>query len=251
MRTMSHADLMRIETWSPLARWILKSAWGSAKYLEKFSGKAGAIALWFSVWWLATKGITSTNAESLKEVWLDAADLWIGMVPFWWAYDVWMAIRGKDLNGRELSGTDRWIRGGLGVLTTALDVAWLFTLGTWNAASAGIKAVVKSSAILWKTVKTVDKVVDAGKTVEKVADGVNAVKKAWKAIETAEDLTKVGQKLLPVYKWLKVINQVAMFGVLGYWLYEGVKDTVVNLAMPTASAVATQVDVVTTKPVEI
>ena len=42
-----------------------------------------------------------------------------------------------------------------------------------------------------------------------------------------------------------------MFGALGYGLYEGVKDTVVNFAMPTASAVATQVDVVTTKPVEI
>lgn len=63
-----------------------------------------------------------------------------GMVPFWWAYDVWIAIRWKDLNGRELSAKDRWIRGGLGVLTTALDVAWLFTLGTWNAASAGIKS---------------------------------------------------------------------------------------------------------------
>lgn len=221
MSTMSQADILRLEARSPMVKWILKSSWGASKFVENVNRKWWKAMLWVAVWWLATKGVADIHDQWFisKETGLDVADLWFGMVPVlgWW-YDVRMAIRGKDLNWREMSTTDRRIRWGVWGVSAVLD-----------AVSFGIAGTALRTVIKWgrATIKVLDTAIDA------------------------EKATKAAAWAMKAYRWLRMTQQVAMFWWLGYGLYEWTKDFAVNLVKPTAQWITNQVEVATTKPVTI
>ncbi len=154
---------------------------GVVDNLMKFNGKVdkfmnrkvSRFMIWFSLFSLASD--YAKGEKDIKDIWLEVGDIWIGMVPFaGWAYDVWTSISWKGI-AWELSTWDRWLRWVVWWASLVLDVAWLFTFGAWNAASAALKASMKgwtAVAKTVKTVKTVDKATDIGKTVVKWAEVV-------------------------------------------------------------------------------
>ena len=145
------SELAELEKRSPLVKWIVKINDGLDKFAEKT--KLGKFMIWFSVLGLVGKWVGGET--SWGQVGLEAADLATGMVPFaGGAYDVWTSITGKGIAG-ELSTTDRWIRGATWAVSVVLDVAWLFTFGIGNGASAGLKAAVRWWTKMTKVAKWV------------------------------------------------------------------------------------------------
>ena len=132
-----------------------------------------------------------------KETWLDAVDMGAWFIPVAGGlYDVGMAIYGKDLNGREMSAADRWIRWGVWLGTAVLDV---FTFG---AGGTAIRAWVKGTQVTAKVVKS------AVKTEKAVSYG-----------------TELGVKL---YKWAKTFTHGAMFTGLCYGVGVNIYDIAVS-----------------------
>jgi hypothetical protein len=76
---------------------------------------------------------------------LEVLDFGISMIPIaGGAYDVFAAIRGKTLSGREMGTAERIVRGVIGVGSIVLDI---FTFGVGGAlAKAGGKAAIKAGA---------------------------------------------------------------------------------------------------------
>jgi hypothetical protein len=104
---------------------------------------------------LLSKWVEWATDETWKQVWLEAADLWTGLIPFaWWIYDITTSITWKWI-AWNLSTTDRIIRGSVGAVSLVLDVAWLFTFGAGNAASVWVKTLSRAWIATAKTVKIV------------------------------------------------------------------------------------------------
>lgn len=89
--------------------------------------------MWTWQWWSALADWKGWRYAT-KEV----ADFWFGMVPVAGdLYDITMAIRWKDLNGNDMSTSERWVRWWLWLVCGVVNV---FSFGLWGTA---IKATVK------------------------------------------------------------------------------------------------------------
>jgi hypothetical protein len=120
---------------------IKKNWWLDKRKIPKF-GKAwriisvGVHAV--MLWWIGSGDNALWHEKSTGEVATDVADFGLWMIPVaWWVYDIGMAFRGVDLNGREMETWERWTRWWVWLVTWVLDV---FTLGLWGTA---IRAAVK------------------------------------------------------------------------------------------------------------
>lgn len=124
-----------------LAEIVAKKWWIEKRKIPTF-GKAwriisvGVHAV--MLWWIGSGDNALWHEKSTGEIATDVADFGLWMIPVaWWLYDIGMAFRGKDLNGREMGTWERWVRGWVWLVTWVLDV---FTFGLWWTA---IRWVVK------------------------------------------------------------------------------------------------------------
>lgn len=169
---LSHMNAVEVQRLSKIGVVdnVLKFNWKVDTFMNR---KVSKFMIWFSLFSLASD--YSKGVKNWKQVALEVGDAWIGMVPFaGWAYDVWTSITWKGIAG-QLSTWDRRLRWVVWWASLVLDVAWLFTFGAWNAASAALKASMKgwtAIAKTAKTIKTVDKAADIGKAVVKWAEVV-------------------------------------------------------------------------------
>lgn len=170
---MSHLDateIGRLAQGSETVSKIVKLNNGIDKYLAW--NKMGKFMIGWTVIMLLSKWIEWATDETWKQVWLEAADLWTGLIPFaWWIYDITTSITWEWI-AWNLSTTDRIIRGSVGAVSLVLDVAWLFTLGAGNAASAWVKALSRAWIATAKTVKIV-------KTAKVVSEVGSTAMKVW------------------------------------------------------------------------
>lgn len=163
------ADLPKVElekmlTWSKLWNHI----YGVSKWLIKFDEKVmnQKHVAWTMRWvygfialaWVGWLGMQAAKWE-WKSAWLDAADIGLGFIP---GYDLYMAMRWKDLNGRPIEGKDLWARVGFGTLAL---VPWVWAI----ARTAGLTAV--------KAAGKADKAIDVINTVRAVEQSTQVV---WK-----------------------------------------------------------------------
>lgn len=94
------------------------------------------------LWWMWSSKDEHGNKKGLWTLWWEAADFGLWMIPVaGWLYDIGMAFRGKDLNGRKMWTGERWIRWVVWLWTGILDV-FSFGLG-WTAIRASIKGWTK------------------------------------------------------------------------------------------------------------
>lgn len=170
---MSHlnaTEIARLAKWSETVSKIVKLNNGIDKYLA--GNKMGKFMIGWTVIMLLSKWVEWATNETWKQVWLETADLWTGLVPFaWWIYDITTSITWKWF-AWNLSTTDRIIRGSVGAVSLVLDVAWLFTFGAGNAASAWVKTLSRAGIATAKTVK----IVKAAKVVSEVG---STAMKVW------------------------------------------------------------------------
>jgi hypothetical protein len=147
--------------------------------------------------WIGSSPDEDGNKKSWSTLAVDAADFGLGMIPVaGGVYDIGMAFRGKDLNGRDMGTWERRIRGSVGLITWVLDV---FTFGVWWTA---IRAAVK-----WGT----KVVVKAGsKTVAKEAVEVAS---KWLMQWTAKQIGKNAATdiLIGTTAWLALVPVVDHF----------------------------------------
>lgn len=139
---------------------IVRENWWIEKWKIPGFGKTGRL---ISVWihavmlgWVSSSPDEKGNEKDRSTIGWEAADFGLGMIPVAGGiYDIGMAFRGKDLNGREMWTAERWIRWWVGLWTWALDVFtfWLWWTairgvlkwGTKLAVSAWTKTVVKEA----------------------------------------------------------------------------------------------------------
>lgn len=108
-----------------------------------------AIAL-FAKWWYDAIGETWLFT---KETFNNVADIWIWLIPVvWWLYDIWMAFKWSDLNGVEMSTSERWTRAWLWVV-------WLIPM-VWS--------IVKWSATTAKVAKTTERALNVSRIWETI-----------------------------------------------------------------------------------
>jgi len=124
-----------------LAEIVAKNWWIEKRKIPGF-GKAGRIVSVgvhaVMLWWIGSGDNALWHQKSTGEIATDVADFGLWMIPVaWWLYDIGMAFRGKDLNGREMGTWERWVRWWVWLVTWVLDV---FTFGLWWTA---IRWVVK------------------------------------------------------------------------------------------------------------
>lgn len=206
LQGLSNGEIVKLQRYD-MVNHLVKQNGGAVKFLEKVNTKGGRIMMRVGLAGLVYRGFSEGLDEaSAKSLALDAADLWAGLVPIAGGiYDFGMAIYGKDLNGRQMSTADRWIRWSVGVGTTVLD---LFSFGV---AGTAVRASVKATT---KVVKIVNKTVDAEKMMTK-----------WLKVSNG------------IYKWTKVVTHGAMFTGLTYGIAINVYDMVVSSDSPGQFAV--------------
>ncbi|MBP9779144.1 hypothetical protein KBD33_00805, partial [Candidatus Gracilibacteria bacterium] len=106
-------------------------------------------------------GVGSLGVQAMtdwKSAGLDAADIGLGFIP---GYDLYMAVRGKDLNGRPIEGKDLWARVGFGTLALVPGLGAL-------ARTAGV-AALKGAGRAAEVVNTVRAVEQSTQVVGKIA----------------------------------------------------------------------------------
>lgn len=170
----SKADLARLSVDAPSLSGLLKTNGGVDAFFtkitsSKISKTAGKVWLAIIVSKIVVWGVGDISKQWFltKETGLDVVDLWAGLVPVaGWIYDVTMAIRGKDLNGRDMRWWERWVRWWVGAASTVVD---LFTFG------AGGTAMRAASKIWLKTVVKATEKAAIKTTVKWLQVGMHAV----------------------------------------------------------------------------
>lgn len=144
------------------------------------------------------------NQKNWSTVWGEAADFGLWMIPVaWGVYDIGMAFRGKDLNGRQMWAGERWVRWLVGLGTWVLDV---FTVGLWGTAiRAGLKWWTKVAVKVWTK--------GAAKVVAKESTTIAAkwltkwsAKQLFKStIRNTVIWTASGIALVPIVGWVREV----------------------------------------------
>lgn len=107
--------------------------------------------MWTWQWWSAL-----AHGKSWRETTKEVADFWFGMIPVAWdLYDIGMAVRGKDLNGNDMTAGERWVRWWLWLACGVVNVFsfWLW----WTAIKGVVKGWIKATTkvVAKNTAKTI------------------------------------------------------------------------------------------------
>lgn len=186
----SKADLARLSVDAPSLSGLLKTNGGVDAFFtkitsSKISKTAGKVWLAIIVSKIVVWGVGDISKQWFltKETGLDVVDLGAGLVPVaGWIYDVTMAIRGKDLNGRDMRWWERWVRWWVGAASTVVD---LFTFG------AGGTAMRAASKIWLKTAVKATEKAAIKTTVKWLQVGMHAVSFGFLGYAISQEIVPV------------------------------------------------------------
>ena len=203
---------------------IVNANWWLEKWrIPAFGRTWRIVSIWIHavmLWWIGSGKDEDWKEKDWWTIWWEAADFGLGMIPVaWWLYDIWMAFRGKDLNGRQMWTGERWIRWAVWLWTWVLDV---FTLWLWGTAiRAGIKWWAKVALKVWTkaVAKEVwEKVIT--KWAEKLlVEGWTSIASKWVAVWAAKQLFKATGRNIIIW----TVAWIALVPVVG-WIREVIFD---------------------------